>query len=68
MSNNFYIDIIRTITGTHFVLINVLKKVETPITHSEAETWYHNKGYARFSDKAVTYMEEVVLNPECIQI
>ena len=66
--NNNYIDIIRTITGTHFVLINVLKKVETPITHSEAETWYHNKGYAVWSDKAVSYMEEVVMNPECIQI
>ena len=66
--NNNYIDVTRTITGTHFVLINVGKKEETWITHSEAETWYHNKGYARWSDKAVTYMEEVVLNPECIQI
>ena len=68
MNNNYYIDITRTMTGTHFVLINVLKKAETWITHSEAETWYHNKGYARWSDKAVTYMEEVVLNPECMQI
>ena len=66
--NNNYIDIVRTMTGTHFVLINVLKKVETPITHSEAETWYHNKGYAVWSDTAVSYFEEVVLNPECIQI
>ena len=66
--NSNYIDIIRTITGTHFVLINVLKKVETPITESEAQTWYHNKGYAVWSDRAVTYMEDVILNPECIQI
>lgn len=66
--NGNHIDIIRTITGTHFVLINTLKKKETPITHSEAETWYHNKGYAEWTDKAVTYMEEVVLNSECIQI
>lgn len=66
--NNNYIDIVRTITGTHFVLINVGKKEETWITHSEAETWYHNKGYARWSDKAVSYFEEVVMNPECMQI
>lgn len=67
MNNNF-IDIIRTITGTHFVLINKGTNTETDITHSEAETWYHNKGYAQWSDRAVTYMEEVVLNPECVQI
>ena len=66
--NNNYIDIIRTITGTHFILINVKNKEETAITTSEAEIWYHNKGYARWSDKALTYMEEVILNPECIQI
>ncbi len=59
--NNNYIDIIRTVTGTHFVLINTHTKTETDITHSEAELWYHNRGYARFSDKAVTYLEEAVM-------
>jgi len=66
--NNNYIDIFRTITGTHFVLFNFHTRSETDITHSEAEMWYHNKGYARWSDQAVTYMEEVVLNPECVQV
>ncbi len=66
--NKNYIDIMRTVTGTYFVLINTHTRTETDISHSEAETWYHNKGYARWSDKAVTYMEEVVLNPECLQI
>ena len=63
-----YIDIFRTITGTHFVHVDVEGRTERDISHSEAEMWYHNKGYARWSDQAVTYMEEVVLNPECVQI
>ena len=66
--NSNYIDIIRTITGTHFVLINFETRTEKDITHSDAEMWYYNRGYARWSDRAISYMEEVVLNPECIQI
>lgn len=65
---NKYIDTISSITGTHFILIDEEKKEETPITTSEAEMWYHNKGYAAWSDKAVTYMEEVILNPDCVQV
>jgi mannose-6-phosphate isomerase-like protein (cupin superfamily) len=67
MSSNI-IDIIQTVTGTHFVHIDVKNRTERDITHSEAEMWYFNKGSARWSDKAVTFMEEVVLDPDCMQI
>ena len=68
MNINNCIDIYRTVTGTHFVLIDTVRRTETDITTSEAETWYYNKGYAKWTDRAVSYMEEVILNPECIQI
>jgi hypothetical protein len=66
--NNNYIDLAVTVHETFFVLLDCHTKVETRITNSEAETWYYNKGYARWSDRAVTYMEEVILNPEPMQI